>query len=153
MEIGGLLFVAIFLAALTITVLVVFLKGKVYANVSVGGYVVRAEVADNWIKQMKGLMGRETLSENEGMLFAFPTEGYHGFWMMNMSIPIDIIFIGNDHKVVDVLKDARPCKLSSGPCTTYRPKMKAMYVLEVKANFTERHGILIGSKVDFSLDV
>jgi uncharacterized protein len=151
MEIGGLAFVSVFILALALTLLIVFMKSKVYTNVTVRGYAVRAEVADNFLKQMRGLMGRESLAENEGMLFVFPTEGYPGFWMMNMSMPIDIVFINKDKVVVDVVRNAQPCRLSLGPCFSMKPKEKAMYVLEVKANFTRRHHVEIGSKVGFSL--
>jgi uncharacterized protein len=151
MEIGNLTFLSVFIAALAITLLIVSLKAKTYTNVKVGGYVVRAEVADNFLKQMNGLMGRGSLAENEGMLFAFPTEGYYGFWMMNMSMPIDIVFISKDKAVVDVVRNAQPCGLSQGPCISMKPKEKAMYVLEVKANFTQRHGVKVGALADFTL--
>jgi len=93
-------------------------------------------------------MFKKSLPEDEGMLFVFDEEGYHGFWMMNMSFPIDIIWINNEKKVVDIVKNAQPCKFS---CPSYKPKEKAMYVLEVNANFTEEHGIRIGSYIEFEL--
>jgi uncharacterized membrane protein (UPF0127 family) len=137
---------------LLIVVLIIFLnpfKPSGYTEVSIGNTTVNAEIADTVLKRTKGLMGKKTLKENEAMLFVFDSEGYYRFWMMNMSIPIDIIFISKNKTVVDILKDAQPCGLS---CETYTPKEKAMYVLEVKANFTERHRIKIGSKVNFNLN-
>jgi len=117
-----------------------------YINIKIGDTEIKAEVADNIIKRTKGLMFRKTLSEKEGMLFVFNEESYHSFWMMNMSFPIDIIWINNEKKVVDIVENAQPCKLT---CSSYRPKETALYVLEVNANFTEKHGVKIGSSLEF----
>jgi len=119
-----------------------------YTTVKIGDVKIRAEIADTLIKRTKGLMFKKILPENEGMLFIFDNEGYHSFWMMNMSFPIDIIWINKEKKVVDISKNTQPCKLS---CSTYKPKEKAIYVLEVKANFTEKHGVKIGSSLKFEL--
>jgi hypothetical protein len=65
--------------------------------------------------------------------------------MMNMSIPIDIIWIDSEGKVTHIVKDAQPCVIN---CTTYSPGKESKYVLEVSSNFTERHNIKIGTKVE-----
>jgi len=115
-----------------------------YVQVKIGSVAVNAEVADTVPKQIKGLMFRSGLKENEGMLFDFGREGYHSIWMMNMSFHIDIIWINNG-KVVDMKKDAQPCRIF---CPDYSPKEPATYVLEVNANFTEKNNIKIGTKVE-----
>lgn len=119
-----------------------------YTTVKIEDTEIRAEIADTFTERMKGLMFRKTLPENEGMLFVFDNEDYHGFWMMNMSFPIDIIFVNKEKKVVDMVKNVQPCRLS---CSTYKPKKRAMYVLEVNANFTEKHDIGIGTTLEFGL--
>jgi uncharacterized protein len=150
MEPGLYIAPAVFLSALVITFLIAYLKTEKLIDVRVGNYTVHADLADNFLKKMNGLMGRKSISEDRGMLFPFSKEGYHAFWMMNMSMPIDIIFIDSNKKVVDVWRDARPCN-STSPCNAYKPKAKAMYVLEVRANFTQRHSVKEGTKVQFSL--
>jgi len=138
----------VIILALVLIVAVFFLKGIMQpakmVEVKVGNTTVDAEMADTLPKQIKGLMFRSSLPQNEGMLFDFGEEGYHGIWMMNMSFPIDIIWINNG-KVVDIKKDAQPCLLF---CESYSPKEPARYILEVNANFTERHSIKIGTKVE-----
>jgi uncharacterized membrane protein (UPF0127 family) len=144
-------FEIIILSGVIIVLLIIFFLKKSptkYTNVKIGNTEIRAEIADNIIKRTKGLMFRKSLPENEGMLFVFNEEEYHSFWMMNMSFPIDIIWINQEKKVIDIVENAQPCKLS---CSTYKPKEKAMYVLEVNANFTEKHGIEIESSLDFKL--
>jgi uncharacterized membrane protein (UPF0127 family) len=119
-----------------------------YTTVEIKDTKIRAEVADTLTKRTIGLMSKKTLPENEGMLFIFDDEGLHSFWMMNMSFPIDIIWVNREKKVVDITKNAQPCKLN---CSVYRPKEKVIYVLEVNAKFAEEHGVTTGSSVKFEL--
>jgi hypothetical protein len=142
----------IILSATVIFLLIIFFLKKSpvkYTNVKIGKTEIKAEIADTLITKTKGLMFRKSLPENEGMLFIFDEEAYHSFWMMNMSFPIDIIWINKEKKVIDITKDAQPCKIICS--TIYRPKEKAMYVLEVNANFTDEHGIKIGTSLEFNL--
>lgn len=136
----------------TVIVLLIFFYLKKtptkYTNVKIGNTEIKAEIADSLIKQTKGLMFRKSLPENEGMLFVFNDESYHSFWMMNMSFPIDIIWINKEKVIVYITKNVQPCKLI---CPTYRPKEKTMYVLEVNANFTEEHKVEIGKPLEFQL--
>jgi hypothetical protein len=144
-------FEIIILSGIIIVLLIIFYFKKTptkYTNVKIGDTEIRAEIADTFIKQTKGLMFRKSLPDNEGMLFVFDDEDYHSFWMMNMSFPIDIIWINKEKKVVDIVKNAQPCRFS---CSSYRPGEKVMYVLEVNANFTEEHGVKVGSKIEFKL--
>lgn len=74
-------------------------------------------------------MYRENLGENDGMLFIFPTADYsHYFWMKNTLIPLDMIRIDDQFKVVSILT-AQPC--TADPCTIYNPNASSTYVLEI----------------------
>jgi hypothetical protein len=119
---------------------------KEISQVKIGNATVKVELANTTLKRIKGLMFRKSLPENEGMLFIFNDDDYYSFWMMNVSFPIDMIWINSDYKVVHIERDAQPCKIL---CKSYWPQEKARYVLEVNANFTEVHGIKIGSLVKF----
>ena len=116
-----------------------------YSRVSIGGTEVKAEIADTSMKQAKGLMFRQHLSENEGMLFIFDKEEHHGFWMMNTSIALDIIWINKDMEIVHIEKNVQPCGIL---CPVYRPSEKAKYVLEVNARFVDKHKIEVGHFVE-----
>jgi len=139
----------IILVALLFVLVVASLRTRSYADVRVGNATVRAEVADNMVKQMLGLMGRGALADDEGMLFPLGSEGYPKFWMAGMRIPIDVIYIGSDKTVVDVKKGVRPCQALWG-CESFSPEGKAMYVLEVAAGFAGTHGVAVGSKAEIS---
>ncbi|MFH0711340.1 MAG: DUF192 domain-containing protein [Candidatus Aenigmatarchaeota archaeon] len=117
-------------------------------KIKVGNFTVTADLADSMPKMIKGLMGRKSLSENRGMLFIFGEKDKPSIWMMNMSIPIDIIWMDSSGKVTHIVKDAQPCFVS---CKTYSPEKESKYVLEVSSNFTDRHDIKIGTKIEIPL--
>ena len=105
---------------------------------------VDVELADNLTTRAKGLMGRKSLGEYEGMLFVFDELGFHSFWMVNTTIPLDAIFIDENGTVVDIIK-MEPCSLLN--CQLHTPKEKAKYVLEVNKGFSQRHKIEEGSRL------
>ena len=105
---------------------------------------VDVEVADNDEERMQGLMFRESLDENSGMLFVFDNKAKYAFWMKNTLIPLDVIFIDENFNIVDIIY-AVPCK--EDPCERYIPKKESLYVLEVNGNFTIKNGISIGNKI------
>ena len=120
--------------------------------VKIGNAIVQVELADTVIKRTKGLMFRKSLGENEGMLFIFPSKGKHTFWMANTYIPLDIIWIGADMKIVHIEENVPPCtetgKLQA-MCRVYRPDDTAKYVLEVNGGWSEKHKVENGVLVSF----
>jgi hypothetical protein len=85
---------------------------------------------------IQGLSGRKSLAYNQGMLFIFPNEGYHKFWMKDMLFPIDIIWLDKDYKVVYVKENAQPCTQFDCPLMT--PDKPAQYVLEAPVGTFKR---------------
>ncbi len=94
---------------------------------------LNVEIADDAVKRARGLMFRESLGENEGMLFVFGSPGRHGFWMVNTTIPLDAIFFDEEGFVVDIIS-MEPCGMIN--CPVYRPEREAIYVLEVNRGFS-----------------
>ncbi|MBI2658319.1 DUF192 domain-containing protein [Candidatus Woesearchaeota archaeon] len=105
---------------------------------------INAEIADDNNERANGLMFREGLDENDGMLFVFDEEKAQTFWMKNTLMPLDIIFINEELEIVDI-KYAVPCL--QDPCPLYKSSRPATYVLEVGGNFTAKKGIDIGDKI------
>ena len=91
------------------------------------------EMADTYAKKARGLMFRKSLGEDEGMLFVFDKPGKYGFWMVNTSIPLDLIFIDENKTVVDIAQ-MEPCGIRN--CPVYIPLAEALYVLEVNQGFS-----------------
>jgi len=107
---------------------------------------IQAEVVSAFAERGKGLMFRESLAKNKGMLFIFEKEGLYSFWMKNMRFPLDIIWLDLNKKIVDIKENVSPCGES---CETLSPGNKAKYVLEVNAGFTKRNKIKVGESVGF----
>jgi uncharacterized membrane protein (UPF0127 family) len=114
-------------------------------TVIVGGTAIRVETAETPSQLTKGLGGRPCIGTNEGMLFVFKTPGYYPFWMKNMRFPIDIVWIGSDHKVVNVKSNVSPATYPR----TFVNNDPAQYVLELPANRTAALHIGIGIPLQF----
>lgn len=117
-------------------------KSTQLSQVRIGEQLFQVEVADNDVRRQMGLMWRESLSENGGMLFVFQQEFKHSFWMKNTLIPLDLIWISADMQVVD-FQTAEPCPANVSDCPSFAPKEKALFVLEVDA------GAFLGKVGDF----
>jgi uncharacterized membrane protein (UPF0127 family) len=89
-------------------------------------------------------MFRESMDENQGMLFIFDREEMQGFYMRNTLIPLDIIFVNSKKQIVKIHKNARPLD------ETDLPSMKpAIYVVEVNGGFTDKYKIKEGEYIDW----
>jgi uncharacterized membrane protein (UPF0127 family) len=91
-----------------------------------------------------GLQHRQSLPENHGMLFCFPSERIHTFHMLNTLVPLDILHFNRNGVLVGFIDSATP--LSTEPLT---PQVPSTYVLEVKAGWRRRHDIHIGDRMFF----
>ncbi|TBR08544.1 MAG: DUF192 domain-containing protein [Candidatus Nitrosotenuis sp.] len=120
------------------------------AKVDVNGFEIMADIAMTPDQQEKGLSVKDTLKENEGMLFIFQREGKYNFWMNGMKFPIDILWLDTAGKVVHIESNLQPC-VSEKDCPDFAPSKDALYVLETASGFAERHDIKIGTDIDFQL--
>ena len=104
------------------------------------------ELAKTEAEREKGLMNRTSLDSNKGMLFIFDKEDIYSFWMKNTLIPLDMIWINQNNKVVFISKNAQPCKTLICPVIT--PTVNAKYVLETNAGLSGKFGFKPGDAVD-----
>ncbi len=111
------------------------------------GFPVIVEVAADDDMRAQGLMFRDHLDENRGMIFLFAQPGDYAFWMKNTIIPLDMIWIDDAHRVVHVEHDVPPCK--ADPCPSYPPGVQARSVLELAAGVAARHHIANGDQLRF----
>ena len=120
-------------------------------TLAIGNANIIVEIVDTDAARTRGLSGRATLGENRGMLFVFDTTTYQSFWMKDMSFPIDIIWLDDNWRVVDITQNILPPSTSLGTgnffLKTYSPRAPARYVLEVNAGFIAAHKITIGEQI------
>lgn len=108
-----------------------------------GPVTVSLEVAATPAAQQRGLMYRTALADDHGMLFVFPDARPHDFWMKNTLIPLDMIFIAADGRVVGIRAETPP--LSTAPIGVAEP---SRWVLEVPGGYAARRGIAAGDTVE-----
>ena len=106
------------------------------------------EIADTLEERERGLMNRAKLDLNNGMFFVFEKEGVYNFWMKNVLIPLDMIWIDGNNKVVFINENAEPCKVE--PCEVFSSDKKAKYVLEVNGGVSREIELNIGDEVKFN---
>ena len=106
---------------------------------------VKVEIADTPEKRQVGLMFREKLEKNSGVLFVFEEEQYVNFWMKNMKIPLDIIFISENGTINEIKEDVQPCL--EEPCALYPSTFPVKYVLEVNSGFCRLNNVKVGDRI------
>ncbi len=111
---------------------------------------IEVEVAKTEAELRQGLMYVEKLPEKKGMLFIFPEEKMQSFWMKNMLISLDIIFLDKDKKIVNIIKRAEPCQTDE--CSSYYSTDSAQYVIEVNADFCDGFNINTQTEVNFVVE-
>lgn len=105
----------------------------------------QAEVAVHPDNRRKGLMNRRQLAADSGMLFVFPRNGSHPFWMLDTLIPLDLIWLDAEGRVVHVVLGAQPCPRS---CPRFFSPVPARFVFEVNAGQASQYGIEAGTRFD-----
>lgn len=115
------------------------------AIATVAGETIQLEVAQTPEQQGIGLMFRESLADDRGMLFPFPQERVARFWMKNVPISLDMIFLNGD-RVVDLAVDVPPCQQE--PCPVYGPDALVDGVMELRGGRGEELGIKVGDRIE-----
>lgn len=105
---------------------------------------VDVEVADSADERARGLMNRESLPEDAGMIFLFPEEASGGFWMKNTLIPLSIAFADADGRILRIL-DMEPCE--EDPCEIYDPGVSYRSALEVNEGAFAEWGVEEGDRL------
>ena len=119
-------------------------------SVVLKGQRFTVELAETQQKQALGLMFRDSMPDDHGMLFIFPAEGLRSFWMKNTRIPLDILYFDDDLKLVSVAANAQPCRTRR--CPPYPSEGPAKYVLELNAGKAAELGVRPGDELRLRLD-
>ena len=111
------------------------------------GTAVAVEVAADDDTRQQGLMYRDRLPDDRGMIFIFSRTGDYPFWMKDTLIPLDMIWIDDQRRIVHIARNVPPCK--ADPCPSYPPNAQATYVLEVAGGGAARHHLREGDILRF----
>jgi len=108
------------------------------------------ELAETQEKQALGLMFRDSMPDDHGMLFLFPGESRRSFWMKNTKIPLDIFYFDEDLRLVSVSENTPPCR--SRRCPSYPSTGPAKYVLELNAGKAAELAVKPGDEMEVFLN-
>lgn len=112
-------------------------------DLSIGPNILKIEVAATDIQRSTGLMNRDSLDENRGMIFVFEKEQSVSFWMKNTRIPLSVAYISKEGKILEIYNMKAQ---SLEPVPSKRSSI--LYALEVNKGYFEHHEIKVGDIID-----
>jgi uncharacterized membrane protein (UPF0127 family) len=110
-------------------------------SLKIKGHVIRVEVANTEDSRRTGLMFRDALGENQGMLFVYETEGRHAMWMKNTLIPLSVAFIDRSGRIINI-EDMQPQTEDA-----HGARASAAFSLETSQGWFKKRGIKAGDRV------
>ena len=116
--------------------------------VEVGGERFQVEIADDDAERARGLMFRDAMAADHGMLFIHDRQEPQAYWMKNTRIPLDILYFDRDRRLVSQQRDVPPCS-AGDRCPPYPSRAPAQYVLELNASQAARLGLQDGALLTF----
>lgn len=135
------------LIILLLAIIILAASGLIFkdsqAIIKINDIEIEVELANKPDKKTRGLSNRNRLDKNKGILFIYEKPGFYHFWMKDMLFPIDIIWIDENAKIIDIKKDIQP-ETFPEKFTSSKP---AQYILEVNAGFFDKNNIKIGDAV------
>jgi len=114
-----------------------------YKKIIIGNRVIKVENAKSVMEKQKGLSGRNFMRTNNGMLFIFSQSDYYSFWMKDMKFPIDIIWIDENLRIINIEKNITPDTFPK----KFIPQLPAKYVLEVNGGWSDKNEIKEGVNI------
>jgi len=124
-----------------------FYPSEAAAAGSADSVTIEIEIADDPASRQVGMMYRESMRPDQGMLFIFEENRIQSFWMHNTPLSLDMIFVGKDSSIVTIHQHTTPYSKRS-----YMSSAPAPYVIEVVAGFCKKHGIAVGDRVSWRRD-
>lgn len=120
---------------------------EVVFKTDTGDHKFYVEVADDSDERQLGLMDRESLDDDKGMIFVYEEEQKVAFWMKNTLISLDMVFLDDDLEVIDYFTDVPPCK--ADPCPHYIPQGNAKFIIELNAGKISEIALKRGDRVEY----
>ncbi|MEK7406420.1 MAG: DUF192 domain-containing protein [Acidobacteriota bacterium] len=113
------------------------------------GQKIRAEVMTHSTDMMRGMMFRDSLAPDRGMLFVHGSPGKYPYWMHQVKIPLDIIWLDANRRIVEISANTPPCLKKASECPNYGGNQKALFILELAGGLAAKYGLLPGDTLSF----
>jgi uncharacterized membrane protein (UPF0127 family) len=116
------------------------------------GSTVHVELAKTEAERNYGLMGRTSLPQGRGMLFIHERPSQNGYWMYHCKIGLDIVWMDEGHRIVEMSPNTPPCKGKASTCPSYGGKATSVYVIELPVGSVKAHNLQVGQTVNFNVN-
>ena len=113
------------------------------------GKVIKAETMIDPQDMARGMMFRPAMKPDHGMLFYHSEPAKNKYWMYQTLIPLDIIWMDSDHRIVEIVPNAPPCKTQASKCPLYGGNEVSKYVLELAGGMVQKNGLKLGQNIRF----
>jgi uncharacterized membrane protein (UPF0127 family) len=114
------------------------------------GKTVLVETMLRDVDQMRGMMFRDALAKDRGMLFVHTADENHPYWMYQVRIPLDMIWMDHSRRIVEIAANAPPCPSASArECPSFGGHEKSRYVLELAGGGAALYGLKVGDQLNF----
>jgi uncharacterized protein len=114
-----------------------------------GGQVIRVETMFTNIELLRGMMFRTSLAPDRGMLFVYPRPDHYQSFTYQVVIPLDIIWMDTDRRIIDIKENAPPCKTQASKCPKYGGKQISTYSLEIAGGMARKYGLQVGQTIQW----
>jgi uncharacterized protein len=121
-------------------------------EIKIGSKKITVEIAQTMAQHEKGLMYRDALDMDKGMLFVFTNEEVLNFWMKNTFIDLSIAYVNKKFKIVDIQEMKATTSVQTSTPPTYPSKKPAMYALEMSKGWFKKNNIIIGQTLSMNPD-
>src|SRR5688572_26131566 len=114
-----------------------------------GGQEILAKVMMDPVDMMRGMMFQDYLAPDRGMLFIHGGAGKFPYYMYQVRIPLDIIWLDASRNIVEISANTPPCKTNAAACPTYGGTQTALFVLELAGGMAAKYGLRLGQTLEF----
>lgn len=113
------------------------------------GKTIRCEQMITQSDMLRGMMFREQLPPTRGLLFYHPRSGHYPYWMYQVRVPLDMIWLDHSKRIVQIIHDVPPCTGPKESCKSYGGAFEASFVLELAAGQAAANGLKPGMQLEF----
>jgi len=113
------------------------------------GHEIHAQPMVETTDLLRGMQFRKSLDADHGMLYFQRRPGKYGYWMYQTLIPLDMIWIDADSRIVEIVENTPPCKTAASQCPMYGGHEMAKYVLQLRGGMAKKYGLKIGQQIQF----
>ena len=114
-----------------------------------GGQTIIAEMLTHPTDMMRGMMFRESLPDDRGMLFVHGGPGNYPYYTYQVKIPLDILWLNRTRTIVEISPDTPPCKTKASECPRYGGNHEALFVLELAGGAVAKYNLKLGQTLSF----